>query len=47
MAYNDRKGRRTRMLEHHERLAREARGHADILRNLLVTAMNPTAQAQL
>jgi len=47
MAHNDRKSRRTRMLEYHERLAREAREHANILRTLLVTAMNPAAHSRL
>jgi two-component system chemotaxis response regulator CheB len=47
MTHNDRKSRRTRMLEYHERLAREAREHANILRTLLVTAMNPAAHSRL
>jgi two-component system, chemotaxis family, protein-glutamate methylesterase/glutaminase len=39
MADKDRSDNRLRMVEHHERLARESREHAEVLRKLLVTAM--------
>jgi len=39
MADKDRLDNRLRMVEHHERLARESREHAEVLRKLLVTAM--------
>jgi two-component system chemotaxis response regulator CheB len=39
MADKDRSANRSRMVERHERLARESRDHAEVLRKLLVTSM--------
>jgi two-component system chemotaxis response regulator CheB len=44
MADRDRQAQRFRMVQHHEQLAKEARNHAKILRQLLVKEMSETAQ---
>jgi two-component system, chemotaxis family, protein-glutamate methylesterase/glutaminase len=47
LAHNDRKQQRMRLVEHQERLAKEARDHAAVLRKLLVAQPQAEARARL